>query len=271
MRGRSESPEIVRAADVVARHVETLILEGALRPGDRLAAEREIAAQLKISRPPVREGLQTLEDRGLLLGQPGGGTVVAQLGASMTDPLVALLMSRDEVIDDYLEFRTAIEGTAAAMAAERANEVDRELMRAAAERIEQAHECGDVTEEAEADLELHIAMYEATHNLVLLHVMRALSGMLRSDVFKNRERLYARPKVRELLLEQHRAIFGAIMAGDGPAAAEAARTHLIYVRQAAKEIQAAEEQLDVSLRRLEGGSISAQTRRRPDRKPKGTA
>jgi hypothetical protein len=114
-------------------------------------------------------------------------------------------------------------------------------------------------------LELHVAIYEATHNLVLLHVMRALSALLRSDVFHTRERLYARPKVRELLRDQHRAIYEAIAAGDGPAATEAAQAHLTYVRQAALEIRAAEEQLEVSWRRLEGGNVSFQARRRRDR------
>jgi GntR family transcriptional repressor for pyruvate dehydrogenase complex len=245
----------MRAAEVVARHVEKLILEGALRPGDRLAAEREIAAELQVSRPSVRDGLKLLQEKGLVVAQPGGGTVVARLGGEITDPLVALLLSGEGVIDNYLEFRTLLEGAAARLAAERANRIDLAMLGACIERIDRAHELGDVAEEAEADLELHVVIYEATHNVVLLHVMRALSTLLRSDVFQNRERLYARPKVRELLREQHRAIHAAIVAGDGAAAAEAAQAHLGFVRQAAQEIQAANEQLEVSLRRLEGGKI----------------
>lgn len=151
------------------------------------------------------------------------------------------------------------------MAAERASRVDLQVLDACMARIDRAHALGDVSEKAEADLELHVAIYEATHNLVLLHVMRSLSALLRSEVFQNRARLYARPKVRDLLLEQHRAIHAAIAAGDGPAAAEAAQAHLTYVRQAAQEIQAAEEQLEVSLRRLEGGNIGPRRRTSADR------
>ena len=265
MRGRSDSPEIMRAADVVARHVEKLILEGALRPGDRLAAEREIAVELQVSRPSVRDGLKLLHDKGLVAALPGGGTVVAPLGGELTDPLVALLLSGEGVIDNYLEFRALLEGAAARMAAERANRVDLEMLNACMARIDEAHAEGDVAEEAEADLELHVAIYEATHNLVLLHVMRTLATLLRSDVFQNRARLYARPKTRDLLREQHRAIHAAIAAGDGAAAAEAAQAHLTYVREAAREIQAAEEQLEVSLRRFEGGNIGVRPHRAPSR------
>lgn len=265
MRGRSDSPEIMRAAEVVERHLEKLILEGALRPGDRLAAEREIAAELKVSRPSVRDGLKLLQDKGLVAAQPGGGTVVAPLGGEITDPLVALLVSGEAVIDNYLEFRTLIEGAAARMAAERANRVDLEMLDACIARINRAHAGGDTAEEAEADLDLHIAIYEATHNLVLLHVMRALSSLLRSDVFQNRARLYARPKTRDLLLGQHRAIHAAIAAGDGDAAAAAAQAHLTYIRQAVQEIQAADEQLEVSLRRFDGGNVSLRPRRAASR------
>ena len=96
--------------------------------------------------------------------------------------------------------------------------------------------------------------------MVLLQIMRALSGMLRTGVFFSREKFYARPEVREVLLGQHRAIFEAIVARDPVAAGQAAEAHMTYTQRVLREINAAEARLEISLRRIEGGSISSRAR-----------
>lgn len=151
---------------------------------------------------------------------------------------------------------------AASLAATRANDVDRAILSGCMARIDSAHTKAEAHDEAEADVDLHIAVYEASHNVVLLQVMRALSGMLRKGVFHNREKLYARPEVREVLREQHREILEAILARDPAAAGAAAETHMNYTRRVLAEINAAEARLEISLRRLEGGNISARARDR---------
>ena len=69
-----------RAADSVARHLETLILEGSLRPGEALLPERDLALALEVSRPTLREALKMLADRGLLEPVRVRGIRVASLG-----------------------------------------------------------------------------------------------------------------------------------------------------------------------------------------------
>jgi GntR family transcriptional repressor for pyruvate dehydrogenase complex len=249
------------AAEQVARHVADLIREGSLRPGDQLLAERELATRLSVTRPTLRQGVKLLEDRGLLQSQAGGATIVAPLGTSITDPLVALLGERPvETIDDYLEFRATVERLAATLAAERANAVDRAALAACMDRIDGAHGPADAKAEAEADVDLHVTLYESSHNIVVLQIMRALAGMLRTGVFYNRAKLSARPDVRAVLREQHRAIVAAIMARDPVAAGDAAAAHMFYTRDALREIHAAEARLEISLRRIEGGNLSAPRR-----------
>ena len=189
------------AAEATARHIEDLILEGSLRPGEPLLPEREMAVRLSVSRPTLRQGIKLLEDKGLLVAEPGGGRVVAPLATSVTDPLIELMSARVEVVDDYLELRATMERMAASLAATRANDVDRATLRSCMDRIDRAHAKADPHDEADADVDLHVAIYEASHNIVLLQMMRALSGMLRKGVFHNREKLYARPEVREVLLD----------------------------------------------------------------------
>ncbi|WP_407943428.1 FCD domain-containing protein [Methylobacterium sp. EM32] len=242
-------------AEGTARHLKDLILEGSLSPGDLLLPERDLAQRLNVSRPTLRQGMKILEEEGLLVAS-GNGRTVAPLGREITDPLIALIASHAEVVDDYLEFRATTERMAARLAAARANAVDRDRLTACMARIDRAHEEGVHQEEAEADVDLHVAVYEASHNLVVLHTMRALSGMLRQGVIENREKLFARPETRDRLRAQHRAIYESVMAGDIEAAGEAAEAHIHYTHQALTEIKAAEARLQVSLRRLNGGSVA---------------
>src|SRR6266702_4153316 len=110
-----------KLADAVAEHLERLILEGALRPGEKLATERELAAKLEVSRPSLREALDKLQARGLIETNKAGN-FVSRFLAPMTDPLIALFQSNDQALDDYVEYRCLIEGEAARLAAARATE-----------------------------------------------------------------------------------------------------------------------------------------------------
>ncbi len=240
-----------KLADTIADHLEQLILEGSLRPGERLLAERELAQRFDVSRPSLREALEKLENRGLLKSGRGGATFVApMLGDGFTEPLYTALASRPETTFDYLEFRRFVEGSAAYFAALRGTDVDRDLIRECFEKMEAAHQQDDSSDEAETDADFHLAVYEASHNLVMLHIMRSLSDMLRKDVFYNRAKLYQRQGVRELLLEQHRAVYQTVMAGDPDAAKAAAEAHIDFTRDALMEIAKADARLEVSLRRI---------------------
>jgi GntR family transcriptional repressor for pyruvate dehydrogenase complex len=252
-----------KLADTIAEHLEQLIVEGSLRPGEKLLPERELAVRFNVSRPSLREALEKLEQRGLLKSGRGGATFVAPLlGPTFTEPLHAVLAARPETTLDYLEFRTEVEGAAAYYAALRATDVDRAQIQARFEAMEAAHGHDEAQEsakqEADADAEFHLAVYEATHNVVILHIMRALAEMLRQDVFFNRAKLYQRTGVRQLLLSQHRALFDAIMKGDPGAARAAAEVHINFIRDALVEISRADARLEASLRRIAGGDIVAE-------------
>ena len=247
----TEAIRPAKLADTIADHLEQLILEGSLRPGERLLAERELALRFDVSRPSLREALEKLEKRGLLTSGRGGATYVAPLlGEGFTEPLYAALASRPETTFDYLEFRRFVEGSAAYFAALRGTDVDRALIRECFEAMEAAHQLDDSSDEADADAAFHMSVYEASHNLVMLHIMRSLSDMLRKDVFYNRAKLYQRQGVRELLLEQHRAVYETVMAGDPAAARAAAEAHIDFTRDALQEIAKADARLEVSLRRI---------------------
>lgn len=241
-----------RTADEVVGQIESLILEGVLRTGDRLPGERELSRQFEVSRPILRDALKALEARGLIESRHGGGTFVADIvGEVFAPPMAQLIRSHRKAASDYLEYRREIESVAAELAARRATEADRALLTGIVERMKAAHAAADFEAEAEADVDLHNAVGECAHNIVLLHTLRSCYRLLADDVFYNRSLIYVLPGARDRLLEQHCAIRDAICAADPEAARKAARAHIDFVEQAAAEAERASEWQRVSRLRLQ--------------------
>lgn len=243
-----------RLADAIVEHIQQLILEGALLPGERLLPERELAAKLQVSRPTLRDALAKLIQVGLVTTDAQGAAHVSELvGKSIRDPLALLIDNQDGTFH-YLEFRQIIEGEAAAFAAVRASEPDRELIKQHFERMRVAHRKNDPEAHVQADAEFHVAIYEASHNLVIMHIMRSLETLLRSNVFLNRKSLYAF-RGRNRLLDEHEAIFNAIMNRDPEEARRAAQLHVDNTLKTLHELYDAEKRLQVSIRRLERNDL----------------
>jgi GntR family transcriptional repressor for pyruvate dehydrogenase complex len=226
-----------RTADTVMRQIEDLVLDGVLRPGDRLPAERELSAELDVSRPILRAALKELEARHLVASRPGEGTYVAEiLGTVFKEPMVGLVRRHPRAIADYLEFRREVEGLASAFAAERATAADLAILDRILAAMAEAHAAADPAAESRLDVEFHMAIVEAAHNIVLLHTMRSSYQLMAEGVFHNRDRLYAHAPYRLSLLEQHRGIHAAIAAGNTDAARRAAEDHIAFVERALKAV-----------------------------------
>ncbi len=246
----------VKLGDAIAEHLEKMILEGVLRPGEKLAPERELAEKLDVSRPSLREAIEKLQAKGLLETSKSG-TVVAQFLSPLTRPLANLFSDKPRVTADYFEYRRIIEGQATALAAARATDVDRAALQGCLERMRKAHEIDDPTEEASVDADLHLLVYEAAHNVVILHVMRVFGEMLRNDILYNRNQLYRRYGVREQLLKQHLAIGEAILVGNPKAAEKAASDHISFTFETIEDIRRDEARIEVSLRRISRDDLLA--------------
>ncbi|MGF1561567.1 MAG: FadR/GntR family transcriptional regulator [Geminicoccaceae bacterium] len=219
-----------RIASAVVAQIERLILEGVLRPGDRLPPERELAQQFGVSRPSLREALNELETAGLLETRHGGGSHVAPiLGSAFDAPLINLFSRHRKATLDYIEFRIVIEGMAAALAAERATDIDRARLGRLIDEMRAAHQDIDPAREADIDAEFHMAVVESAHNVVLIHILRSILDLLRAGVFYNRDTLYGQPGTRDRLLAQHEAIFDAIIERNSEAARAAVAAHMNFV------------------------------------------
>ena len=247
-----------RTADEVVEQIESLILEGVLRTGDRLPGERELSRQFDVSRPILRDALKALEQNGLIVTRHGGGTYVADvIGEVFAKPVMDLIVSHRKAAADYLEYRRAVESIAAEFAARRATGDDRALLGGIMARMEAAHARGDFAEEAAIDVEFHTAIGECAHNIILLHTLRSCYRLLSDGVFHNRLAIFALPGARDELLLQHKAIHDAVAAGDPEAARTASVRHIDFVERAMAEADRSDDWRRVSRLRLsqrsEGG------------------
>ncbi|GAA0702893.1 pyruvate dehydrogenase complex transcriptional repressor PdhR [Marinobacterium maritimum] len=244
-----------RISDVIMQQLETMILEGALKPGQRLPPERELATQFEVSRPSVREAMQKLAARGLLVSRQGGGTFVAEdLGAGLSDPLLELFKSHPESQYDLLEFRHALEGVSAYYAALRSTPADKATIQACYDKLQQCHEEKAFDREVAADVEFHLAIAAATHNVVLLHMMRALFTLLRQHIWDNLEQIYPKGEMRSRIHEQHRLLLQAVLDSEPEAARQAAHDHLAFVEEVLLEQGRERTRLERALRRSNLGS-----------------
>lgn len=241
-----------KLAQSVVSQIERLILRGILRPGERLPSERELSERMGVSRPSLREAISELQDAGLLTSKAGAGIYVSDaLGSAFSSALVSLFGRHDDAFFDYVSFRRDMEGLAAERAAQTGSDVDLKVIDQLFAKMEIAHTKRNPTEEAALDAEFHLSIIEASHNTVMLHMMRAMYELLREGVFYNRQIMFKQRTTRDTLLEQHRAINTAIQERDPVAARAATLAHLDYVERSLFEKERADKNEAIAKQRLE--------------------
>jgi GntR family transcriptional repressor for pyruvate dehydrogenase complex len=225
-----------KLSTAVVRQIEQLILRGILRPGERLPAERDLADRLGVSRPSLRDAIAELSERGLLVTRPGSGAYVAEvLGSTFSPALTDLFATHEEAVFDYISFRRDMEGLCCERAAQFGSDTDLRVIGAIFGKMQAAHQKRDPSDEAELDAQFHMAIIEASHNVIMLHMMRSMFDLLKQGVFYNRQMMFRNRVTRDLLLEQHAAMNTAIQARDPAAARAAVAAHLTYVEQSFHE------------------------------------
>ena len=227
---------VQRLSDTIAHELERRILEGALKPGDRLQPERELAAELGVSRPSLREAIQKLVSKGLLHSRQGGGTFVTdRLDAGFTDPWGEMLRQHPNVQADLLEFRGMLESEAASLAASRATDIDLQRIGEAYARVEglfaEGPSASVFEEQVKADLAFHQAIAEAAHNVMFGHLTASLFRVTHDHIDRNLRHLRRRDDDWLELRDQHRAIWDGVQGRDPLAAQMAVRRHIAFVQE----------------------------------------
>jgi len=241
-----------KLSTTVTRQIELLILRGILRPGERLPSERELAERLGVSRPSLREAVAELQNNGLLTAKAGAGIYVADvLGSAFSDGLVRLFSAHDEAVFDYISFRRDMEGLAAERAARLGSDTDLQVIQKIYDKMEAAHTKRNPADEAQLDADFHLSIIEASHNVIMLHMMRSMYQLLREGVFYNRQMMFKQRTTRDTLLDQHRAINEALQARDPAAARAAVEAHLGFVETSLKDQQKADRNEEIARQRYQ--------------------
>ncbi|MDN3699035.1 MULTISPECIES: pyruvate dehydrogenase complex transcriptional repressor PdhR [Vibrio] len=246
-----------KLSDVIEQELERLIVEGTLAPGQQLPPERELAKQFDVSRPSIREAIQRLEAKRLLTRRQGGGTFVSEgIWKSFSDPLLDLLSNHSETQLDVLESRHAMEGISAYFAALRGTDEDFARIQACQEQIHAAQDKADVEQESAAVMAFLVALTEAAHNVVLLHIVRSLAPLLEQNVLQNLKLLHRRKDVVDRVSIHRANIVDAIVSGQPEKAREMSHSHLAYIEETLLDLTKEESRRERSLRRIQQGGDS---------------
>jgi GntR family transcriptional repressor for pyruvate dehydrogenase complex len=223
----------VKISQKIVEQVKRIIFEGGLQPGDRLPTEKELAEQLQVSRPTLREALTVLEAIGLIEVRPREGSIVKSLvPQSIQDPIQDMIDVDPMKVLDLFEVRKKIDSEGAAMAAERATEAELKRIQDYALTLE------DRVEEMKSILELEpgklyqktfFAIADATHNSVYAHFMKSIWTLLEGAIPYSRRKLYDVPNISERLLKQYREIVDAVLQRKPAQARKAVIRHVDFV------------------------------------------
>jgi GntR family transcriptional regulator, transcriptional repressor for pyruvate dehydrogenase complex len=222
--------KIVRSSrlyEQIVQQVEDSIQKGALKLGDQLPPERELAQQFGVSRTAVREAVKALREKGLVEAYPGRGTfITGGTSYSIRQSLDRMMkMGQAEGSAFLAEVREILEPEIAALAAKRADQENLAAMREEIAEMDAAKKDPDAF--IEADLDFHLALAEAAANPIILSLIDSIVGLLREQ----RMRIFHVEGGPERGQYHHKRIMEAVEKNDPLGAREAMKAHLRQVRE----------------------------------------
>jgi GntR family transcriptional regulator, transcriptional repressor for pyruvate dehydrogenase complex len=227
--GRQGARDDRALSERITARISDEIISGALKPGDRLPPERQLAEQFGVSRTVIRDAVKTLSGRGIVQVRRGSGIFVATAEETMMGrlgELASVLPLHGAGLRDLFDVRKVLEAQAAEWAALRRGDQHVERVRGAVEDARRSPDNLDVL--SRKDAQFHVAVAEASRNLVLVRVMLALLDLLEAA---RRESLSI-PGRPQLSLGQHEEVLRAIEDQDPRAARRAMLKHLDSVERA---------------------------------------
>lgn len=225
---------MARLFERVSAQLRRDISNGALRPGDKLPSERDLAEQMGVGRPVVREALRSLEEAGILEFRRGnsGGAFIGTGDTSIVARSISDLLYLGAIsLDELMETRASLFRFATELAADRATEDDLARL----ERSIQETEAAWVEAGMQERVRLVIAFYEylgmATHNEVLVMLIRSLSEVVAQILLKTQ------PEAYEVMIESRRRLVQWLRLRDRQAAAAEITVSLTRLHSRIKERQ----------------------------------
>lgn len=218
----------MKAYEVVRHHIEQQILDGELRVGSLLAPERELAAELGVSRTAVREALRTLQAQGLVTSQvgagPNSGTRISDQPSDALGTLLEMHVALSQfALDDVIEARIMLERESVKGAAARH---DADGIAKLGDLLAEMGPLTSIDAFNELDTRFHVLIAELAGNTLVAVLTTGVRQALAVHIRKASYSLADYEPFRQDLMRQHRRVFEAIVRGDSDAAADLMEDHI---------------------------------------------
>jgi len=217
----------VAVTDEAIEKIKDMITSGALRAGDRLPREADLAADLGLSRNSLREAVRALSLVNILDVRRGDGTYVTSLEPRLLLEALSFIVDfhRDDTLLEFLRVRRILEPAATAMAAERITAAQCQDLRDLLDRVGAGPEAEELVQN---DLEFHRRIVSYSGNSVLASLLESMSGpTTRARVWRGLTQTGATTQT----LHEHRAILDALTAHEPEVARSWATVHIAGVEQ----------------------------------------
>lgn len=216
-----------KISDEIYEQIRNMIFSGELVPGEKLPAERELAKNMGVSRPSLREALHKLNAQGFLEQISGEGTYVKSITGESINSAIDKYIQKDGAIFDLMEVRKILETWAAYSAASRAGQEEIDSMKEYLEEMREAKDYATIGHIADANF--HSTISYASRNVLLIHIMNNIYEWIEKVSYEVRSRLYTDQDSHDELFRQHECIFQSIINKDPERAAECMREHMEYI------------------------------------------
>ncbi|MDQ1289032.1 MAG: GntR family transcriptional regulator, transcriptional repressor for pyruvate dehydrogenase complex [Actinomycetota bacterium] len=230
VRGRGWAPVTrARTYELVLDRIEEQIASGRLRAGDRLPAERDLAAALGVSRVAVREAMRVLQAMGLITqgtgsGRESGTLLTAAPGEALTRLIRMHVLVASVGSHDLISARITLERESARLAASAASAEDHEQLADALRALEDP--ATSPVAFNDADTAFHVAIARASGNSLVAELTTALRNAMRVPLLERLEGDADFAATAAQLSAEHRAVYEALLAGDGDRAADLVQAHI---------------------------------------------
>ena len=210
-------------AEQAARNLLAFIEAQDLKPGKVLPPETQLAANLGVSRPIIREALKSLAGQGIIEVVSGKGAVVKSLDSQLLQVFFRRAMQLErEAIIDLMELRKGIEVQAAALAAQRRTPDELTQLADIVAMMRRHLRVPDLY--VEADIAFHRLIACMTHNALMYHLVRAIREAIKDTLHENLLRQQSDEQL-EHVQQGHEDIYTALEQGDAEAAGRAMAAH----------------------------------------------
>jgi|tagenome__1003787_1003787.scaffolds.fasta_scaffold20961162_2 GntR family transcriptional repressor for pyruvate dehydrogenase complex len=215
----------VRIYEKIADHIKQQILDGKLKPGDKLPSDKELCQHYSVGRSTIREALSALKIMGLIESRQGEGSTICKVDPEdVRMPDFSGFLLSDQTILELMEARKLLEISNVEVAASKRTDQDLIKFKQIINKM-QVNLLNEEESEKE-DMLFHHTIAEATHNTIMVKLLDTISEQMEKSMREIRRIGFMNPTSAKRLLLEHKSIYQAIEEQDVEKAHQSMKNHL---------------------------------------------